>query len=137
MRHRALGLLPLVILLTQVTNAQSPTPRPIVIATKPFGESFILGEIFAQLLERRGFKVDRRPGLGATEVIFSGVKSGAVDVYPEYTGTGLLAILHEDPITDPSQVYQRVSREFKNQFGIRCDMVTMVGALARTSATDG
>jgi osmoprotectant transport system permease protein len=90
-----------------------------VVASKPFGESFILAELFAQVLEQRGFKVDRRPGLGATEVIFAGVKSGAVDVYPEYTGTGLLAVLHEEPLRDPAQVFQRVSREFKTKFGVR------------------
>ncbi|HUQ18391.1 MAG TPA: glycine betaine ABC transporter substrate-binding protein [Gemmatimonadaceae bacterium] len=93
--------------------------RRIVVASKPFGESFILAEMFAQLLERRGFRVDRRPGLGATEVLFASVRSGAVDVYPEYTGTGLLAILHEEPMRDPAQVYDRVSRAFKDQFGAR------------------
>ena len=43
-------------------------PRPIVVASKPFGESFLLAEMFAQLLESRGITVARRPGLGATEL---------------------------------------------------------------------
>jgi osmoprotectant transport system permease protein len=93
--------------------------RSIVVASKPFGESFILAELFAQLLEHRGFRVDRRPGLGATEVAFTAVRSGAVDVYPEYTGTGLLAVLHEPPQRDPQAVFNRVSREFLSRYGVR------------------
>ena len=92
---------------------------PVVVASKPFGESFILMEMFAQLLERRGFAVDRRPYLGATEIAFRALRSGAIDVYPEYTGTGLLAILDRSPLSDPQQVYAEVSREFAQRFDLR------------------
>jgi osmoprotectant transport system permease protein len=92
---------------------------PVVVASKPFGESFILAELFAQLLEHRGFTVDRRPGLGATEVAFSALRAGAVDVYPEYTGTGLLAVLKEPPQRDPAAVFSRVAREFPRRYGVR------------------
>jgi osmoprotectant transport system permease protein len=93
--------------------------RPIIVASKPFGESYLLAEMFSQLLEARGFRVDRRPGLGATEVAFRALREGAIDVYPEYTGTGLLAILHEKPQPDPRAVYDRVSREFRDKYGVR------------------
>jgi osmoprotectant transport system permease protein len=93
--------------------------RLIIVASKPFGESYLLAEIFSQLLEARGFRVDRRPGLGATEVAFQALQEGAIDVYPEYTGTGLLAILHEKPQPDPREVYDRVSREFRDKYGVR------------------
>jgi osmoprotectant transport system permease protein len=93
--------------------------RTVVVASKPFGESFILAELFAQLLERRGFTVDRRPGLGATEVAFTAVQTGGVDVYPEYTGTGLLAVLHEAPEPDPAHVFARVAGESLSRFGVR------------------
>lgn len=99
--------------------AQNSSGQRIVVASKPFGESFILAELFAQLLESRGFGVDRRPGLGATEVAFTAVRSGVVDVYPEYTGTGLLAVLHENPQSDPSAVFARVSSEFRKRYGLR------------------
>jgi Periplasmic glycine betaine/choline-binding (lipo)protein of an ABC-type transport system (osmoprotectant binding protein) len=91
----------------------------IVVASKPFGESFILAEMFAQLLEARGFSVTRRPGMGATEVAFSALRANGIDVYPEYTGTGLLAILHEPPETNPTEVFNHVSREFRNRFAVR------------------
>ena len=114
-----LQLLTLLLTCLSVAPADAQQRRAIVVASKPFGESFILAELFAQLLEHRGFRVDRRPGLGATEVAFSAVRSGAVDVYPEYTGTGLLAVLHEPPQRDPQTVFDRVSREFRSRYGVR------------------
>ncbi len=100
-------------------EAQRPPERPIVVASKPFGESFLLAELFAQLLEARGFQVERRLGLGATEIAFEALRSSSIDVYPEYTGTGLLAILGEQASADPGQVYRHVAREFRRRFGVR------------------
>jgi len=106
-----------VVLAAQVATAQT-APRPVVVASKPFGESFLLAEMFAQLLEVRGLTVDRRPGLGATEIAFQALRTNAIDVYPEYTGTGLLAILREPPLPTAAAVYDRVSREFPAKFGV-------------------
>jgi osmoprotectant transport system substrate-binding protein/osmoprotectant transport system permease protein len=103
-------------------TAQAPEgapPRPVIVASKPFGESYLLAEMFAQLLEARGIAAERRLGLGATEIAFAALRSGAIDVYPEYTGTGLLAILHERPGPDPRAVYDQVAREFSARFGVR------------------
>jgi osmoprotectant transport system substrate-binding protein/osmoprotectant transport system permease protein len=97
----------------------SESRSPIIVSSKPFGESYLLAEMFAQLLEARGFTVDRRPGLGATEIAFGALRSGDIDVYPEYTGTGLLAILGESAVGDAETVYQRVSAEFRRRFGVR------------------
>ncbi|HET6798488.1 MAG TPA: glycine betaine ABC transporter substrate-binding protein [Gemmatimonadales bacterium] len=95
------------------------SPRRVVVASKPFGESYLLAEMFAQLLESRGYRVDRRLGLGATEIAFQALRTNRIDVYPEYTGTGLLAILGRRPISDPAQVYREVSREFRSRYGAR------------------
>ncbi len=101
-------------------RAQSPgSPRPVVVASKPFGESYLLAEMFAQLLEARGIAVDRRPGLGATEIAFGALRAGRIDVYPEYTGTGLLAILGETPPSEPGQAFRRVSDAFRSRWGVR------------------
>jgi osmoprotectant transport system permease protein len=97
-------------------SALSAQARPIVVASKPFAESFVLAEMFAQLLEARGFVVDRRLGLGATELAFGALRTGAIDVYPEYTGTGLLAILHEPAETDPRAVYRVVAARFAERW---------------------
>jgi osmoprotectant transport system permease protein len=93
--------------------------QPVIVASKPFGESYLLAEMFAQLLEARGYRVDRRPGLGATEIAFRALRESSIDVYPEYTGTGLFAILHDKPVSDPRAVYDRVSREFRERYGVR------------------
>ena len=90
----------------------------MVVASKPFGESYLLAEMFAQVLEARGLRVDRRLGLGATEIAFGALRTGAIDVYPEYTGTGLTAILHEEPRGDARAVFGRVSREFEARWGV-------------------
>lgn len=94
----------------------------MIVASKPFGESYLLCELFAQLLESRGIPVDRRPGLGATQIAFGALRSNAIDVYPEYTGTGLAAVLH-DSLTDslaadPRRVFARVSRRFAAEYGM-------------------
>lgn len=99
------------------------TTTPVVVASKPFGESYLLAELFAQLLESRGIAVERRPGLGATEIAFGALRTNAVDVYPEYTGTGLLAIL-KDSLTpamraDARATFAHVSRESAARYGVR------------------
>ncbi|HET7563479.1 MAG TPA: glycine betaine ABC transporter substrate-binding protein, partial [Gemmatimonadaceae bacterium] len=96
-----------------------PAERPVVVASKPFGESYLLAEMFAQLLEAHGERVERRPGLGATEIAFAALRANEIDVYPEYTGTGLLAILHERPVADPRAVFDRVARAFQERYGVR------------------
>jgi osmoprotectant transport system permease protein len=97
--------------------------RPVVVGSKPFGESFILAEMFAQLLESRGIAVERKPGLGSTEILIGALRSGAVDVYPEYTGTGLLAILHDtlprETLADARRVYAHVDSSFQARWGMR------------------
>lgn len=96
---------------------------PIVVASKPFGESYLLAEMFAQVLEARGIAVTRMRGLGSTEIVFSALRSGSVDVYPEYTGTGLIAVLHDTlapgDLADPRKVFAHVSGAFASRYGVR------------------
>jgi osmoprotectant transport system substrate-binding protein/osmoprotectant transport system permease protein len=117
------AMMALLLLASAARARTSHAQRPVVVASKPFGESYLLCEMFAQLLESRGIAVVRRPGLGATEVAFAALRTGAIDVYPEYTGTGLIAVLH-DTITDslasePRRVYERVSRVFADRYDVR------------------
>lgn len=67
--------------------------EPLVVASKDFNESYILGEIMAQLLESDGFEVERRFGLGGTLICYEALRTGEIDVYAEYTGTLATAIL--------------------------------------------
>jgi osmoprotectant transport system permease protein len=118
--------------------------RSVVVASKPFGESYLLCEMFAQLLESRGLSVERRPGLGATEIAFGALRTGAIDAYPEYTGTGLIAILHDSlpdsVMADPRAVFGHVAKRFAEQFQVR--WLSPLGfqntyAIAVTRATAG
>ncbi|MEO7521457.1 MAG: glycine betaine ABC transporter substrate-binding protein [Gemmatimonas sp.] len=97
--------------------------RRVVVASKPFGESYILAEMFAGLLEARGIPVERKPGLGSTEILVAAMRQGAVDVYPEYTGTGLLAVLHDTlspaALADTRRVYAHVDSAFQARWGMR------------------
>ena len=110
-----------VMLMSQPLVAQQEvqTSAPVVVATKLFAESYILGEMFSQLLEARGYVVDRRPGLGATEIAFAALREGEIDVYPEYTGTGLLVLLGEDPPATGPEAYRRVADQFRALWGVR------------------
>jgi osmoprotectant transport system substrate-binding protein len=67
--------------------------EPIRVGSKDFTESIIIGEMYAQLLEAAGLQVERKLNLGGTAVAQEGLTSGSLDLYPEYTGTGLLVVL--------------------------------------------
>jgi len=91
----------------------------IVIGSKNFTESFILGELMAQQIEARtGLKVDRRFYLAGTYICHQAVLAGRIDMYPEYTGTALTAILKQKTDGDQADVYQRVKDEYERRFGL-------------------
>lgn len=74
--------------------ALADNSRPIVVGSKAFGESYLLAEIVAQVLEAKGFVVERRLGLGGTLICYEALKNGEIDLYPEYTGTLSQAVLN-------------------------------------------
>lgn len=90
----------------------------VTIGSKNFTEQFIVAEIWAAVLEAEGFTVKRRLNLGATLVAHEALKSGAIDVYPEYTGTGLLAVMKAESDTDPDRVLAKVRAYYEKQFGL-------------------
>ena len=105
--------------LSQSAQASLDEAAPVVVASKPFAESYVLAEIFAQLLEARGIEVDRRFGLGGTEIAFRALREGAIDLYPEYTGTGLAAILGEVLRADAETLYRYVVQTFRERWDVR------------------
>ena len=85
----------------------------IVVGSKNFEESRLLAEMFARLIEERtDLEVERSFNLAGTQVCFEAVRTGAIDLYPEYTGTGLVSILGESPEADPTRALNRVRAEF-------------------------
>ncbi|MDR2742845.1 MAG: hypothetical protein LBB98_11940 [Treponema sp.] len=90
---------------------------PVRIGSKDFTESFILAEIYALALEDGGVPVERNFGL-ASSAVHAALVSNSIDLYPEYTGTGLLAILKQEKRADPDEVYRIVKEEYKKQFDV-------------------
>ena len=92
--------------------------RPVRVGSKNFTEQVILGEIAAQSLEKAGVKVERRLDLGGSFLCHQALVSGELDLYPEYSGTALLAILKEKPDTDAAKVYARVASEYARRWSL-------------------
>ncbi len=91
----------------------------LVVGSKNFEESRLLGEVFAQLIEARtGLPVERRLGLAGTQICFEALRTGAIDVYPEYTGTGLVSILGEASNGGRAAALARVRAEFLRRFDL-------------------
>jgi osmoprotectant transport system substrate-binding protein len=91
----------------------------IVIGSKNFTEQAILGEIFAQVLEARTtLRVERRFYLAGSFICHQAILSGRIDVYPEYTGTALTAILKDKPEGTGQDVYRRVKSEYEKRFDL-------------------
>ncbi len=91
----------------------------IVVGSKNFTESFILGELIAQQIEAHtSLKVERRFYLAGTYICQQAILAGRIDVYPEYTGTALTAILKQPASRDRMDVYQRVKHEYERRFGL-------------------
>ena len=99
------------------SRSQAAGARAFVVASKDFSESVILAEIFAQSLEARHVAVRRRFELGGN-LAHQSLLAGAVDIYPEYTGTAFTAILKHKPQTDVARVYQAVKSEYKAKLGL-------------------
>ena len=89
----------------------------IRVGSKDFTEGLIVSELYALALEDAGFEVERVFDI-AGSLVHTALTSDEIDMYPEYTGTGLLTILGMDMITDPQEVYDTVKKEYEEQFGI-------------------
>jgi osmoprotectant transport system permease protein len=91
----------------------------IVIGSKNFTEQLILGNMLADLIEdKTDIQVERQLNLGGTQVAFNALNSGDIDLYVEYTGTGLVNILKETPNNNPDEVYHVVKKKFHEKYGI-------------------
>ena len=95
----------------------TPSDSTVVIGSKNFTESVLLGELLAQQIERRtDLVVERRLNLGGTFLCHQALRSGEIDLYPEYTGTALTAILKRPVEQDPRKVFETVSLAYRKQF---------------------
>ena len=100
-----------------VRSAAGPASRPVVVASKDFTESVLLGELVAQTLEREGIPVARLFELSG-DLCHRALVEGQADIYVEYTGTAFTAILKHPPVTDPRAVYERVRADYAERFDL-------------------
>ena len=111
-------LIVFLITLLSLSCSQSHPDR-IVIGSKNFTESLILGELMAQQIEAHtNLKVERRFYLAGTYICQQAMLAGRIDIYPEYTGTALAAILKEKTGSEKQIVYQQVKSEYERRFDL-------------------
>jgi glycine betaine/choline ABC-type transport system substrate-binding protein len=91
----------------------------IVVGSKNFTEQIILAELFAQQIEAHSaLRVERKLNLGGTFICQDALVSGKIDLYPEYTGTALTAVLKEPPQKNPAEVFRLVKEEYQSKFNV-------------------
>ena len=96
-----------------------PRADRIVVGSKNFTEQLVLGEIIAQQIENKThLPVERRFYLAGSYICHQAILGGRIDIYPEYTGTALTAILKQQPSSDPQQVYNQVKNEYAKLFSL-------------------
>ncbi len=99
--------------------SKTTTKERIVIGSKDFTEQVLLSEILAQLIETRtDIAVERKFELGG-DLCHRALVAGTMDAYIEYTGTSFTAILHNEPITDSQEVYNRVKQQYADEFALQ------------------
>jgi len=112
-RRRALALVASAPLLSRCIFDRSA----VRVGSKNFTESFVIAEIYAQALERAGLRVTRLFNLGSTQIAIAAMERGDIDLYPEYTGTALIDVLHLAPVASPRTAYEIVARHFARRYG--------------------
>ena len=91
----------------------------IVVGSKNFTEQIVLAELFAQQIEAHSpLRVERKLNLGGTFICHAALIAGKIDLYPEYTGTALTAVLNDPPQKDPAEVLRRVQDEYRARFHV-------------------
>lgn len=103
--------------LTGITAQAAGGDVTIRIGSKDFTENEIVAEIYALALEDAGYKVKRIFDIGSS-VVHTSIVNDEIDLYPEYTGTGLISVLGLDPLTDAQEVYDTVKEAYAEQFDI-------------------
>ncbi|MCB2358977.1 glycine betaine ABC transporter substrate-binding protein [Clostridium estertheticum] len=91
----------------------------IVVGSYNSSEQFILANMLATLIEKNTkIKVEKKLNLGGSGLAYTALKTGKIDIYPEYTGMSLVGIMKRAPINDPAKAYKVVSDYYLNNYGI-------------------
>ncbi len=109
---------------TTTTNNQpagsTGNNRSIVVSSKDFTEEVIIGNLYSVALQGAGIPVQEKMNLGGTDIaqaaLVKGGANGGIDLYPEYTGTGLISVLKADPINDPDKAFDAVKKGYEDKY---------------------
>src|SRR2546425_8372475 len=117
MRRSLSSFLFLLNLLYFLSACSKPPQTKIAVGSKFFTEQVVLAELLAQHIEAKtGIPVIRKTNLGGTLLVHKALLAGELDLYVEYTGTALTAVLNESPQGDSAAVYNRVKQLYADRF---------------------
>ena len=85
---------------------------PVTLGTKDFTEEFVLGELYKQALEAKGYKVNLKKNIGATEIIDKALTSGQIDGYPEYLGVSVAVVARKDIVPKSDKQTYQLAKDF-------------------------
>src|ERR1051325_10853493 len=96
-----------------------PKSSGLTVGSKNFTEQLVLGELLAQYLAHATpLPIDRRFYLAGTYICHQALLAGRIDMYVEYTGTALTAILKQPPQSDRAKVFEIVRDQYRQKFGL-------------------
>jgi osmoprotectant transport system substrate-binding protein len=99
------------------TTSRGDAPAPLRIGTKNFAEQFLLGELYKQALEAKGFPVELKENIGSSEIIHQALQDGALDMYPEYVGVLLSEVANERRRPASPAAAYREAQAFEHRTG--------------------
>lgn len=113
----AISIIALICIIGGAAFGYYKNKNTIVVGSKNFNEQLVMGNMLASLIEHNtNYKVDRKLNLGGTSVVFDSMKNGNIDLYVEYTGTGLVNMMKEKSISDKNEVYNIVKDYFHKNY---------------------
>ncbi|MBP2071650.1 glycine betaine ABC transporter substrate-binding protein [Thermoanaerobacterium butyriciformans] len=119
MRKKIISAILTLVIISALISGCGKSSDTVVIGSKNFTEQIIMGNMLATLIEKNtDLKVDRKLNLGGTDVAFNALKSGDIDMYVEYTGTGLVNILKKPTQNNSDAVYNEVKKDFKEKYNL-------------------
>ena len=124
--------------LVRPAHAKTTAAPTIVIGTKNFAEEFILGQLYKQALEAKGFHVSYKENIGATEIVHAALTSGKINFYPEYTGVVVQVVYHHASSPATAAATYQLAKKLEAQHGISALTPTPMSdtdALAVTNAS--
>jgi osmoprotectant transport system substrate-binding protein len=115
-RSHSLALIGAALVMPGCGAKSGGTGNAVRVGSKNFGEDITIAEIYAAALERAKISVERHMNLGSTQIAMAAMERGDIDLYPEYTGTGLIDVLHLEPMRDAKALYGRVKTQYQQRF---------------------